>query len=706
MRPSHVIGLIVISAFAFFVRAENPFRAPAIPLVTHDPYFSIWAMSDRLTDEWPKHWTGVPHAMCGMVRIDDKTYRFLGAKPDGIEVEPLKQTSLKNCPTRTVATFEGDGVALDVTFCSPLLPADLDVFARPVSYVTVERRNIDGKNHSVTVYLDLCAEVAVHSTDQKVDCARETMPEQRAACAAGGDPLLLSVGSTDQPVLKRKGDAVRIDWGRAYLSGEFAQQTSIGNAVDVRKQFVAEGRLPKSRDVKGQVVKDGWPVLAMTAALIGSPEDASRPASCFFSIGYDEEYAVEYLGTKLRPYWRKASDNFVAVMSAAYASHDAVTEACRKFDEALWADLVKAGGEQYAQLCALSYREAMAGHGIALSSDGQPFMFAKENSSNGCIGTVDVIYPAAPIFLLLSPKLMAANLAPVMEYADSKRWKWDFSPHDLGTYPLANGQVYGGGERTEENQMPVEESANMILLVAALEKGIDVPTKLAEKHRSLLKKWADYLIAKGLDPERQLCTDDFSGHLAHNVNLSAKAILGIAAYGQICENHEDRSEGKRYLDQAREMAKKWVAMARDGDHTRLAFDKPGTWSQKYNLVWDRVLGLNLFPPEVAQNEIKFYRSKLNKYGLPLDNRATFTKVDWTVWTACLSHTDDDFAALVNPLVRFANETPDRVPMTDWYQTDSGKNMSFRARPVMGGVFMKMLCDETMWRKWIDSSKRN
>jgi hypothetical protein len=697
-----LVCLLVMAGDLF---ADDAVRAPAIPLVTHSPYLSIWEMSDRLTDQWPKHWTGATHAICGLVQIDGKPYRFLGPNPEGVEVEPLEQKSLKIWPTRTITVFDAPGVELEVTFCSPLLPNDLDVFARPVSYIHIERRILDGKSHSITVYLDVCAETAVHSPDQAVDSARADMPQQNVPCAQAGDPMLLSFGSSDQPTLKRAGDGVRIDWGRIYLSGEYSQTSTIGNAVDVRRSFVKEGKLPVSKEVKRQAVKDGWPVMALTTSLVDS-SDLSIPNSCFFTIGYDEDYSVEYLGTKLRPYWHKQSKTFRDVMYQAYSSNRDVLDACKKFDEALTADATKAGGEKYAQLCALSYREAMAGHGFALSPDGRPFLFAKENSSNGCIGTVDVIYPAAPIFLLLSPKLMEANLAPVLEYAELPRWKWPFAPHDLGTYPHANGQVYGGGERTAENQMPVEESANMILLVAALEKASGKPSGLGEKHLQLLKRWTDYLLDNGLDPKKQLCTDDFSGHLAHNINLSAKAILGIAACGQICENHDKGAEGKRYTDAARDMAKKWIDMARDGDHTKLAFDKPGTWSQKYNLVWDRVLGLNLFPPEIAQNEINFYKTKLNPYGLPLDNRATFTKVDWTVWTACLASNAADFAELVNPLMRFANETPDRVPMTDWYKTDSGKNMSFRARPVVGGVFMKMLCDEKMWHKWSNFSTGN
>src|SRR5262249_36900245 len=221
----------------------------------------------------------------------------------------------------------------------------------------------------------------------------------------------------------------------------------------------------------------------------------------------------------------------------------------------------------------------------------------------------------------------------------------------------------------------------------------------AQKYWPLLEKWTAYLEKYGYDPENQLCTDDFAGHLAHNVNLSAKAICALGAYGQLAELSGKREPAAKSKELAQRFATQWLKEAAAEGHSRLAYDRPGTWSQKYNLVWDRILGLGLFPDDAIQREITYYRSVSNKYGLPLDSRSTYTKLDWILWTAAMAKNRDDFNALVDPVLLFTNETPDRIPLTDWYFTDSGKWRGFKARPVIGGVFMPLLTDAAIWKKW-------
>jgi hypothetical protein len=421
---------------------------------------------------------------------------------------------------------------------------------------------------------------------------------------------------------------------------------------------------------------------------------SASPVSRYILLAYDDLYSVEYFGRKLRPYWRRGSQTTEGLLQEAVHSYSMLEEKSRAFDQSLTERLIASGGPKYAAVSILSYRQTLAAHKLVVDADGTLLYFSKENFSNGCIGTVDVTYPSSPFFLALQPKLLEAQLRFIFDYAQMPRWPWPYPPHDIGQYPLANGQVYGGAEETETRQMPVEEGGNMILMTAALARA-QHNADFAKRYWPLLSKWAAYLKDKGLDPENQLNTDDFAGHMAHNTNLSLKAILAIGAYAQLAKSL-GQPEAAPYDTLARRMAADWMKMAVDGDHYRLAFDQPGTWSQKYNLVWDKLLGLNLFPAEVARKEIAFYQQKQNKYGLPLDNRQDYTKLDWTLWTATLASSRSDFEALVAPVFAFLNESPSRVPETDWYETVSGKQRNFQARSVVGGVYIKLLADQ--WSK--------
>jgi hypothetical protein len=334
---------------------------------------------------------------------------------------------------------------------------------------------------------------------------------------------------------------------------------------------------------------------------------------------------------------------------------------------------------------------------LAADANKQPLFFTKENTSNGDIATVDVFFPMAPQWILLSPTLAKASLVPILSYASSWHWKFPNAPHDLGTYPIARGTDDGG------EGMPVEESGNMLILcdaIAQAEGNADFVTPWWPK----LTQWAQYLEQYGLDPENQLCTDDFMGHLAHNANLSVKAILGLAAYGDLCRMRGDQANAQKYRNLAKADAAHWVKAAADGEHYRLAFDKPNTWSQKYNLVWDSILGLNIFPTEVAQKEVAHYKSVMQHYGVPLDSRTRLTKTDWSMWSATLADNKADFEAIVSPIYDYLNETTARDPLADSYETDKVQSGGMHARPVVGGLFIKMLADRGMWKKWSSADK--
>jgi len=670
------LALLVLCAAA---AALAQLRAPAVPLVAHDPYFSIWSMADRLNADGTKHWTGKPNSLTAFARIDGKTYRVMGReRGQGAE---LPQTRVEVLPTRTVYEFAGAGVKLGLTFFTPALPDDLDVLSRPLTYLEWTASSGDGAAHEVAVYFDASAELVVNTNDQPVVASRFRID---------GAPVL-RMGSQEQPVLAKRGDDIRIDWGYLYLAADRAEGVTefTGDRALARTSFDASGRLPDSDDLAAR------PVLAYAIAM---GRVSAAPVSRYLMLAYDDIYGIEYFQRKTRAWWRRNGATAFDLLRSARREHDALAVRSKAFDEGLIADLKKAGGAKYADLAVLAYRETLAAHKLVADADGTALYFPKENFSNGCIATVDVIYPSAPFTLLFSPRLLRAQLQPVLDYARMGRWKFPFAPHDLGQYPQANGQVYGGGERTEENQMPVEESGNMLIMLAALAR-VEGNANFTQPYWPQVTKWAEYLKDKGLDPENQLSTDDFAGHLAHNANLSIKAILALGSYAILADMTGHKTEAAQYRATAQEFAKKWQELAIDGDHYKLAFDKPGTWSQKYNLVWDKLLGLNIFPAEIARREMAFYKKTQNQFGLPLDNRRDYTKLDWILWTATLAENQDDFQTIVAPAWQFANESQSRVPLTDWYDTKTAKQQGFQARSVVGGLFIKLLADPITWKKY-------
>lgn len=589
-----------------------------------------------------------------------------------VEVTEARQTDARLTATQTEYTFEAGPVKLKTSFTAPLLLDQLETASRPANYISFEVTSTDKQSHEVQVYFSAASNIAVNTTDQKVVWQR--IPSRKLD--------IMRTGTATQQVLGRKGDNVRIDWGYLYLTASKGESVSSRMAASTASvaDFVTDGKLtrPDDKDMPRAIRSE--PLTLASAYDFGSV--SAGPETHHVTLAYDDLYAIEYFHQPLQAWWKKDGQSVVEMLEQAESEYGQLMAAADDFDQRLFEEARAAGGRKYAELTELAYRQSVAAHKLVVAPDGQPLFFSKENFSNGSIGTVDVTYPSSPLFLYYNPELLKGMLRPIFYYTESGRWTEPFAAHDVGTYPIANGQTYGA-------DMPVEESGNMLIMTTAIARA-EGNADFARRHWEALTQWANYLMEHGMDPKNQLSTDDFAGHLARNANLSIKAIIGIAGYGQLAQMLGKEEIAQKYMSAAKEMAGKWQNMADAGDHYMLAFGRPDTWSQKYNMAWDDILDLNIFPDSINQTELDYYLTKQNKYGLPLDNRALYTKSDWIMWTATLAENQATFDKFIDPLFRAFNETDDRVPMTDWYMTDTADQRGFQARSVVGGYFMKML----------------
>lgn len=615
-------------------------RMPAAPLIAIDPYFSIWSYDD-ITNKYPFHWTGAQNAIRGTVKVDGTCYRFLGAGSE----ESLNQVAVDADALTTEYVFEGAGIRLTVRFTSPLLVEDLYYTSRPISYVYLSYKSTDDRCHEVSAKLSCSEELVLN---QAGEGRTLSMPVEAEGVTA------IRIGNREQKVLLRSGDDIRIDWGYLYLG--------------------VRGKA----ECKAEVI-DG---LSAIYAEVSLENDG------LFLLGYDDVKSIDYFGKQLSAFWKKDGKTMEEALSEAAQEYETLKHKCDSFAGDLAKEATQKGGEEYAQILSLSYRQVMAAHKLVVDEAGNNLYISKECNSNGCAATVDITYPSAPLYLKYNTELLKGMLRPILTYARSKEWKWDFAPHDVGVYPIINGQRYLSGNI--EDQMPVEECGNMLILIDAICR-MDDDYTFAKKNMDLLGAWSKYLEIYGEDPENQLCTDDFAGHMPHNVNLAIKAVMGLCGYGNILKHLDNTEEANRVRNIAKSFADSICARAKNPDGSyRLAFDKEGTFSLKYNAVWDKLWKTNVFDKEFYDGEIKRYGKEALPYGVPLDSRAKYTKTDWELWAACLAETEADFQYFVHLLYKAYDTMHTRVPMTDWYHADISNMVMFKHRSVLGGLFMKLL----------------
>ena len=663
---------------------------PSYPLFVKDPYFSLWCDHEILNRENPTMWWGERKAMLGIAKVNGKTYGFLGntAAYEKCGLISAKQTDLSVDAFSTCYTFDLDGIALSLRFVSPLPPTDLSLLSMPTCYMEY---SVSGAE-SVEVTLLVGKEICYNKSDAVDPLVYAGITDLSCGQAA-------FVGLSRQLLLSNADDLIGADWGYWYVTAQKAllmDGVGLGAYISGKNAFFSD---PDSITWIGASCK------AMQGTIV---------------LGFDNGLAVQYFDEFLKGYYLE-DHTILEAIEYTIEKKDEIAAVLSDFEK----DLKRRAapyGEDYYRILVASLRQSVAGHSLVKNKKGEILFFSKECNSNGCIGTVDVSYPSIPLYLLYNPELVKGMMRPILKFASYPVWKYDFAPHDVGTFPLANGQVYGLAQETSDYhgnshkiwkagvtqtrppyylysknydaylfdlQMPVEECANMLIMCYAACKA-DGNYTIFSENRKHFDAWVQYLVKYGRRPDTQLCTDDFAGHLKDNVNLSVKAAVGIASYAALLDSIG--AEGsEQYRKTAKEYAADIMEFGKKYSHIPITFDSDdSTFSLKYNMAFDKILGFDLFSGECREREVDCYIEKANRYGTPLDSRADYTKSDWLVWSASLTDSIEKKKKLIAPLATFLRETTTRVPFSDWYFTSTGNYRHFRARTVQGGCFILLL----------------
>ena len=665
---------------------------PSYPLFLKDPNFSIWSATEILNDENTQTWYGETKNIYGFLKSKGITYCFMGNAEEfaPLKVKKATQINLIVSSFSTDYEFECGDTLLKLRFVSPLPLNDLDLLSMPVCYVEYEITGDENAEISLFVNRNISYNDITETRDKRVRGGVVKLNGFESAF----------MGLVRQMPLSSAGDLIGADWGYFYLAGESAW------VLDEKElyAFLSNGYMDFSAIGENK--------------FMGAVNKTGKGA---ILLGYDDRVSIDYFGDYRKGYYLENHTIFEA-LNETWHNRERYEKTLSDFEKELITRAQKYG-EGYVNVLNASLRQSIAGHKLIKDKNGNFLWLSKECGSNGCIGTVDISYPSMPLYLLYNPELVKGMMRPILEFSRMSVWNYDFAPHDVGTYPVCGGQVYGiwqmknkyhavygeGGfwskvkthfpfyilpESFEpyelKMQMPVEECANMLIMfLAVFQKDKDV--SFFDSNKDLCEKWAGYLVKYGLKPGNQLCTDDFAGHLENNINLAIKATVAIGAYAELLRNSGEIKKADEYRKIAEKYAREISAFSDGKTHLPLTWDSDeSTFSLKYNFAFDKILGLKLFGGELLEKEVSYYLTKAQRYGIPLDTRAGYTKSDWLLWVARLTDDDKKRKIIADMIDDYLKNSPDRIPFGDWYETQDGSHHEFRARSVQGGFFILLI----------------
>lgn len=668
-----VVAIVIATACSFgTVPKASSQGLPSVPLLVHDPYLSVWLPYVSPTMGAPQHWSGKELPLALRADVDGTTYRLLGTPVIGERA--ARVAASEGTATTTRYRFEAGSVVLDLEFVSPKDVQDLDSLALPgaLLYVTVESR--DGAEHGVDLRLDVGPEFAPAASAEGALLAPFVMNTEAGAVTGlllrprlaepfseahewplWGDHVVLALPGLEAP-----------DAAAFLTSGEAAQNVQTLN------------------EVRGMPATPGESGRLQWAATIDS-ETRARFTIAFLRLTRNEairmdRYMLRF--TVLPPWWLTRFPSEQELIAYLVREQERLAAQAQAVDDRI-DRLGAAISEEYAHLLRAAYRQVLGSFTLVSDpQDGAPLLVNKEISSGGFTNTVDVLYPTMPFFLVLNPELLKPQLAAVFRSVETWPWTQAYAPHDLGHYPHMNGQAYGA-------PMPVEESANMLLMTAAYLR-FTGDVAFVRKYWNWLLQWKAYLIDYGLDPAEQLFTDDFTGPVAHNAHLALKAVVGVGAFAQMAEALGEEQVAWEAWRDFEHMAASWQERAWAGDHIVRVYDDRASWSIPYNLMMAYLLDLDVLPQDKWETEFAFLMRRRGRFGIPLEDRFGYTKSDWLLWIAAIAPTEEARDVIIRDVVTMLERTPDRVPFTDWYETSNARHLGFRARPVVGGVYAPLL----------------